>query len=146
MRFALQDPNRYKGVRANTALRRAAMLDVFALVARERLLFAATTPFNVNDDRIFFHVHDRKSFESEIASHLEARTLTELQVASLANQHCGDAYARYCGQLIWCDLSSPDVRIHTLGFPRPYRYDGREARGEAATTVNHTDIRGLVAA
>ena len=49
-------------------------------------------------------------------------------------------------QLIWCDLSSPDVRIHTLGFPRPYRYDGREARGEAATTVNHTDIRGLVAA
>ena len=49
-------------------------------------------------------------------------------------------------QLIWCDLSSPGVRIHTLGFPRPYRYDGREAQGEAATTVNHTDIRGLVAA
>ena len=49
-------------------------------------------------------------------------------------------------QLIWCDLSSPGVRIHTLGFPGPYRYDGREARGEAATTVHHTDIRGLVTA
>ncbi len=35
--------------------------------------------------------------------------------------------------LIWCDLSSPGVRIHTLGFPRPYRYDGREAQGEAAS-------------
>ena len=103
MSFALQDPNKHGGVRAKTALRRAAMLDVFALVAGERHFFAATTPFNVNDDRIFFHVHDHKSFESEMASHLEAQTLTELPVASLANQHCGDAYARYCGQLSLMD-------------------------------------------
>ena len=47
----------------------------------------------------------------------------------------------YLSSLAYVLMANSHARV-----PERYRYDGREARGEAATTVHHTDIRGLVTA